>query len=328
LQTLSQTQFDAALAAAQDADATPQERAEMLMEIAMGLQARPLSRAQLDDAVHLYERALEVAPPQAQLLRARIEARMGTALQAMPDEGAPPLERARACFERALQTLQTMGEAAEVAELELNHGLVLQALCGLGRGRITDAIAAYHRALRTFTRGTYPQEYAVLHNNLAIAYLSIPATDERGRMREALAVQSFEEVLKVVNLVDHPSEFAMINNNLGNALQVAGTGHALENHLRAIAAYDEALRVRNPRDTPLEYANTIANKANALRCLVGLPDAKAEHTVADPLVEAHALASEACGLFERFGEAAKLQAMSAVVADIDAELTQRRERMN
>jgi tetratricopeptide (TPR) repeat protein len=118
----------------------------------------------------------------------------------------------------------------------------MQALTGLGRGPHHDAISAYHRALRTFTREAYPQEYSVLHNNLAIAYLSMPATDERGRMREALAVQSFEEVLKVISLIDHPSEYAMINNNLGNALQYASSSHVLENNLRALAAYDEALK--------------------------------------------------------------------------------------
>ena len=337
---LSNTQFEAALNAAEDADASPEERAEMLMEIAMGMQARPKSAQQLTDAVSLYERALEVAPPQAVLLKARIGARMGTALQALPTDGesnrgAAHLERAQQCFERAIETLQVHGKPEEVAEAELNQGLVMQALTGLGRGRITDAISAYHRSLRTFSREAWPQEYAVLHNNLAIAYLSMPATDERGRMREALAVQSFEEVLKVINLIDHPSEYAMINNNLGNALQYASSGHVLENNLRALAAYDEALRVRNPRDTPLEYANTIANKANVLRNLtadpaqvsVGANDATAGPP-ADPLIDALSLVREARDLFERHGDGYKATLMRDTAAEIEAELAQRRQRMN
>ena len=324
--TLSNTQFEAALLAAEDSAAPAEQRAEMLMEIAMGLQARPKSAQQLLDAVNLYERARDTAPAQAQLLRSRIEARMGTALQALPDGGTPSLERALECFRTALVVLQTQGRPEEVAELELNQGLVLQALTGLGRGRITDAIAAYHRSLRVFGRESFPQEYAVLHNNLAIAYLSMPVTDETGRMREALAVQSFEEVLKVINLIDHPSEYAMINNNLGNALQSVTSGHVLENHLRALAAYDEALRVRNVRDTPLEYANTIANKANVLRALV--PDASqpAGKGRADPLGEALALAHEAGAVFARYGDDHKAGLMAGVAADIDAELAQRRQR--
>ncbi len=151
----------------------------------------------------------------------------------------------------------------------MNLGLVLQYLAGAGRARLTDAIAAYQRALRTFDRARFPAEFAILQNNLATAFLAMPLVDERAKMREALAVQAFEEGLKVVTLIDHPSEYAMLQNNLGNALQYASSSHAVENNLRAIEAYDEALKVRTRDTAPLEYANTIANKAN---CLMNLPD--------------------------------------------------------
>ncbi len=330
MQTLSHTQFEAALAAADDADASPEERAEMLMEIAMGLQSRPQSAQQLLDAVKLYERALTLAPGQAVLLKARIGARMGTALQALPDGSAADLERALGCFQAAIAAMQAHGKPEEVAEAELNQGLVIQALVGHGRGRITDAISAYQRALRTFTREAYAQEYAVLHNNLAICFLSMPVSDERGRMREALAVQSFEEVLKVINLIDHPSEYAMINNNLGNALQYASSSHVIENNLRALDAYDEALRVRNPRDTPLEYANTIANKANVLRNLVPDPTPALPIGIAsaDPLSDALALVREARDLFASHGDGHKAALMADTTSEIEAELAQRRQRAN
>lgn len=322
MQTLPQSQFEAALKAADDANASPAERAEMLMEIAMGLQSQPKSAQQLHDAVGLYERALAVAPAEAALLKARIAARMGTALQAIPHRGTEDdallLEWALQCFQNAIEVLQPHGKPEEVAEAELNQGLVQQSLAGLGRGRITDAISAYQRSLRTFTREAYPQEYSVLHNNLAIAYLSMSVSDEQGRMREALAVQSFEEVLKVINLIDHPSEYAMINNNLGNALQYASSSHVLENNLRALAAYDEALRVRNARDTPLEYANTIANKANVLRALV------AEDGGADPLTEALVLVNEAQALFLQHGDGHKAALMQEAARDIRAEAADRK----
>lgn len=335
MQTLSQSQYHAALQAAEDTDASSEERAEMLMEIAMGMQSRPKSSQQLVDAVGLYDRALDIAPAQATILKARITARLGTALQAIPEEGPTHLERALACFRSAIDALRDSGSPEELAELELNQGLVLQSLTAMGRARITDAIGAYQRALRTFTRDTYPQEYAVLHNNLAIAYLSMSIADEHGRMREALAVQSFEEVLKVINLIDHPSEYAMINNNLGNALQSVTSGHALDNDVRALAAYDEALKVRNPRDTPLEYANTIANKANVLRHLVVDPtrphvDEGPRHP--DPLGEALALMREAGVLYEQYGDPHKSALMrdaaSAMDSEIAAESARRRDRLN
>ncbi len=207
-QTLPESQFDAALRAVDSDAETAEEKAEMLMEIAMSMQARPKTSDQLQRAIDLYRRALDLA--EDALLRARITARLGTALQALPDGGPDALKHARNTYEAALPTLRTAGKPEEAAEVEMNLGLVTQALAGAGVARLTDAIQWYHRALRVFTRAGFPQEYAILHNNLALAYLSLPMVDERAKMREALAVQSFEEVLNVINLVDHPSEYAMI----------------------------------------------------------------------------------------------------------------------
>lgn len=310
-QTVAASQFAAALRAAEDPAASAAERAEMLMEIAMGLQQKPKSPVQLRDAVTLYQRALDEAPPEATLLQAHIRARMGTAQQAIPDGGADTLKQACESFEQALPVLRELAKPEVIAEAELNLGLATQSLAGLGVRRIQDAIQCYHRALRVFTREDHPQEFAVLHNNLAIAYLSIPATDERAKMREALAVQSFEEVLKVINLIDHPTEYAMIQSNLGNALQYAPSGHPRENNLRALSAYEEALKVRNPRDTPVEYANTIANKANALRNLPQESDSE---------VQALALYREARDLFAHYGLPDRAALMTVAIAEHDLDL--------
>ena len=309
----------AALTAAEEADASPAERAEMLMEIAMGLQQRPRTADQLHAAIELYDKALAIGPPDERLLRARIVARKGTALQAIPGEGTVWLERARAAFEEAIPTLTEMGRAEELAEAEMNLGVVVQNLAGAGRGRITDAIAAYQRALRTFDRKRHPEEFAILQNNLATAFLSIPFTDERAKMREALAVQAFEEGLKVVNLIDHPSEYAMLQNNLGNALQYASSSHAAENNLRALEAYDEALKVRRRDSTPLEYANTIANKAN---CLWNLPD-DPEHPERGNranLVGAKACYVEAREIFMAGGERERARIVAEALTQIEREI--------
>ena len=194
----------------------------------------------------------------------------------------------------------------------------MQSLSQNGAARIQDAIQCYHRALRTFTREAYPQEFAILHNNLAIAYLSIPMSDERGKMSEALAVQSFEEVLKVINFVDHPSEYAMIQNNLGNALQYVSSSHVIENNLRALEAYDEALKVRTRRDTPLEYANTLANKANVLRNLPDDPENPGLGNAAN-IQKALALYREAHQIFTQFGQIGGAQIVAEALAELEAE---------
>src|ERR1700748_31881 len=89
---LSQSQFEAALRAVDAATESAEEKAEMLMEIAMGMQLRPKSPDQLLRAVELYRRALDLA--EDLLLRARITARLGTALQALPDGGTTALKHA------------------------------------------------------------------------------------------------------------------------------------------------------------------------------------------------------------------------------------------
>jgi tetratricopeptide (TPR) repeat protein len=184
----------------------------------------------------------------------------------------------------------------------MNLGLCLQHLAGMARARITDAIAAYQRALRTFDARRYPVEFALLQSNLATAFLSIAGADEQAGLREALAVQCFEEGLKAVNLIDHPAEYAMLQNNLGNALQSVASGHAAQNHVRALAAYEEALKVRTRAVRPLEYANTLANKANCLWTLGRVEEAKACYEEARELFSAHGELQKARAVAEAMQE--------------------------
>jgi tetratricopeptide (TPR) repeat protein len=305
----------AALDMIERSDAPAAEKAEMLMEIAMGVQQKPKRAEDLHAAADLYARALSICPAEEALLAARIRARRATALMATPADDTQLLEEARAELETALATLTAEGTDEEVAEAEMNLGLVFQTLAGAGKARIQDAISAYQRALRVFDKARHPAEFAILQNNLATAFLSIPFSDERAKMREALAVQSFEEGLKVVNLIDHPREYAMLQNNLGNALQYASSSHRVENGFRALEAYDEALKVRNPTDSPAEYANTIANKAN---CLANLPDDPAAPERGNPenLKKALGLYQEARKIFRSLGEEEKARLVAEAIDEL------------
>jgi tetratricopeptide (TPR) repeat protein len=207
----------AALAAAESEAASPAARAEMLMEVAMGLQRHPRTPDHLDAAVRLYDRALALAPPEERLLVARITARKATALQAMPEPGTAALERARVAHEDAIRSLRDCGSRVELAEAQMKIGRVLQRLAAAGRARFTDAISAYQNALSVFDRRRYPAEFAILQDNLATAFLA--TTGDGARIREPLAVPRFEEGLKTVPRIDHPSKYAMLRNDPGNALQ-------------------------------------------------------------------------------------------------------------
>lgn len=317
----AETDVEAALAAVEAEDATLAEKVEMLMEMAMGLQIRPRSPDDLLQSVKLYEAALGLCPAELYLLRGRIHARLATALQAIPAEDLEPLQRARQNLEAARDILKHEGAPEELAEIEMNLGLVFQSLAAANAAPVTAAISAYQRALRTFDANAFPREYAILQNNLATAFLSIPFTDERAKMREALAVQAFQDGLKVVNIIDHPSEYAMLQNNLGNALQYASSSHSVENCLRALDAYDEALKVRTRAATPIEYANTLANTAN---CLRNLPDdlADPDRGNAENLNGALRRYREAEEIFATFGERQKVAIVADMIAEIEADLAQ------
>lgn len=313
-------QVRAALAAVESETGSRTERVDMLMELAMGLQTRPRAPDDLHAAVELYETALALLEPDEFLEHARIKARLGTALQSIPANTTEYLLNARNAYESVRKILIDHGSDEEVAELEMNLGLVQQTLAGFAQARITDAIAAYQRALKTFEPKSHAKEYAILQNNLATAFLSIPFSDERAKMREALAVQSFEEGLKVVNLIDHPNEYAMLQNNLGNALQYASSSHAVANNVRALEAYDEALKVRTRRTTPLEYANTISNKAN---CLLNLPDDPNDPEAgnASNVARARDYYAEAHAIFSERGEDEKAGIVAEALRQIDDDIT-------
>lgn len=321
--SLSDQQFKAAIAAAESSEANDSEKVEMLMEIAMGLQQKPKSIDDLHHAISLYDKALSLCPADDSLLRARAQARLATALNALPQNAPERLYKAQAALESAIEVFKKHGSSEEQAEAELNLGLTLQTLAGLGRCQISEAINAYLRALRTFTRERFPAEFAILHNNLATAYLSMPATEQNGKMREALAVQSFEEALKVVTLIDQPTEYAMLQNNLGNALQYASSSHLVANNLRAVVAYDEALKIRNPTDTPLEYANTISNKANALR---NVPDDPVHPELGNlrNLELARSYFESASAIFQQFGEDDKVSHTTDMLTELEKEVQAQR----
>ncbi len=306
--------------AVEEARATPSEKADMLMQIAMGLQIKPKSVEDLEAAVHLYRAGLDICPAEEPALAARIRARMGTALMATPSQDAEPLLAARAAFEAALpgaaQGRRRRGGCGSGDE----PGAHAANLAPLNKARIQDAIGAYQRALRTFNKHRHPKEFAILQNNLASAFMSMPFTDEKSKMREALAVGAFEEGLSVVNLIDHPAEYAMLQNNLGNALQYVSSSHPVENGYRALEAYNEALKVRTASDTPGEYANTISNKAN---CLANLPDDPADPARGnqDNLRAAVELYREARQIYLAQGQAEFAAIVDAAIQDIETDLS-------
>ncbi|WP_353930579.1 hypothetical protein WJM97_20300 [Okeanomitos corallinicola TIOX110] len=309
----------AAIAAISNESATAEEKIQMLIEMAQGFLKKPKSSQDLRNSLGLFYRAYEMCGEDYLLWKARAKVGIAGTLQIIPDSDPQLLVQAKESYEEALPILQEFAEPVEVAETQLNLGLVLQSLVPHSLARMTDSIQAYHQALRVFTWEEYPQEYAILHNNIAIAYLSMPMSSEREYLRQGLAVQSFEAALEHINLIDHPREYAMLQNNLGNALQYLMSSHPIDNNLRAISAYEEALKVRNAQDTPLEYANTISNKANVL---FNLPDDPEKPELGNPenLINAKLYYQEALQIFTDYQEIEKVEIVAQALKELEAEI--------
>lgn len=309
---MSQSQeIEAALRVAEQPQWSAGERVDMLTQIAMRVQTQARQAEDLEQALTLYDRALQLLPENAELAHARLQARRATVLQVLPAPDSRNLEAARDLYAAALPVFESAGQPAELAELHMNRGLTLQSLASLGRGSMADAIRAYQQALKTFTAAEFPQEFAILHNNLATAFLALPTADPQGKMREALAVQSFEAALQVVTLEAQPLEYAMLQNNLGNALQHVESTHPAENHQRALTAYDEALRVRTCERSPVQYANTIANRAACCARLADLLEPGEDY-----LEQARTGYHEAAKVFSEQGEAQRAELVAEALAEL------------
>lgn len=267
--TFSDANVKAALKAIESEVATTSEKIEMLIEIATRLQGQAKTIEQIKDSIFLYRKGMELNTHNESLLKARCLSGIGTALRSIPDKEENLLLEAKNSYEEALPILEKYASSLEIAETQMNLGIVLQGLVEFNKATIQEAIQIYYKATKIFTGENYPQEFAILQNNIAVAYLSLPLGPNKKKIRYGVVVQSFQSALKWVTITNHPSEYAMLQNNLANTLQYLPTSHPIENNLKALKAYDEALKVRTASDTPLEYANTIANKANVL---FNLPD--------------------------------------------------------
>jgi len=211
-------------------------------------------------------------------------------------------------YRTALALLETSPFQEARAELWFQLGTAYQNGAE-GRGNtLMEAVKCYHEALKVYQRNTHPEEYAMAHMNMALAYLAMPSRDRGARLRTAVAIQSLREALRIFQKETHPQYWASATVNLANALQHADTSHQEENLWEAVALYEEVLEVRRPEEDPVAYARVLANQGNALAHLGAFSRAV-------PRLQ------EARRSFQEHGEDDAAEA----VADILAEITRRRQ---
>lgn len=133
------------------------------------------------------------------------------------------------------------------------------------RTLLLEAVKAYQQAIACgLTVDCHPELYAEVHNNLGLAYLTMPAIAASDALRMAVAIQSFREALKVFTRERFPGRWASITLNLANAWQYLPSGHPIDNLWQAVTLYDAILSVRSRAEDPVGYARVLANQANAL----------------------------------------------------------------
>jgi tetratricopeptide (TPR) repeat protein len=214
---------------------------------------------------------------------ARLYAEWAATKQMLGDHSQETVEGYRC----ALGLLETSSFQEARAELWFQLGTAYQTGAEGRKGPLLEAVRCYHEALKVYRKDTYPESYAMVHMNLALAYLAMPAMDRGARLRAAAAIQSLREALRIFRQDTHPEHWASATVNLANALQHVKTSHPEDNLWEAVALYEEVLAVRRPEEDPVGYARVLANQGNALAHLGAFSRAVPRLEEAGRLFRAH-----------------------------------------
>ncbi|MCF3609107.1 CHAT domain-containing protein [Planktothrix agardhii 1033] len=157
-----------------------------------------------------------------------------------------------------VETAQAYGIAAVIVTL---GNLIQQFPLGSRLVNLEIAIACYQLALEVYTRKDFPEDWARVQNNLAIAYNDKIMGNRAENIDTAIAC--YQLALEVRTRADFPEDWAMTQNNLAVAYSNKITGNRAENIDRAIACYQLALEVYTREDFPEKWAMTQNNLAIA-----------------------------------------------------------------
>ncbi|MEM1284560.1 MAG: helix-turn-helix transcriptional regulator [Pseudomonadota bacterium] len=139
-----------------------------------------------------------------------------------------------------------------------------------GAKLLSDAITAYHAALRVYTEADHPVDWAIVQNNLgsALHEQGSRTGGKEGADLLAEAVSAYRAVLRVRTETHHPLYWALTQDNLGCALFRQGERTSGEESTELLAeamfAFRAALRVHTEADHAFQWATTQNNLGGAL----------------------------------------------------------------
>lgn len=176
--------------------------------------------------------------------------------------------------DRGVQLLPLTAPSELRAELQVSRALARRQLAGTDRGALLAVVADLTEAVKVFREDTYPEMFATINQQLALAYLVMPMNDDADRIRLGIAVNSLRAALRVFTPEAHPVAWASTQLNLANALQYLPSVHQESNLDESVQLYEEVLQYRDPVQDPLGYARILANQGNALGHLGVFADAR------------------------------------------------------
>ena len=186
------------------------------------------------------------------------------------------------CYELALSKLTKTTHPLDWANLQrqlgklhLRHAtppLTSHAYLQANNGKVIEkAIVAYNNTLQVFTREAFPQEWAVLQNDLGGVYLKRIQGDQQENLEKAM--QCYKESLEVFDRATYPEDWAGTQNNLGNYYLGRLRGDRATNIETAIGCYTNALEVLTRETHPVGWAWMAMlqnrNKVVGIRCFIG-----------------------------------------------------------
>ena len=175
----------------------------------------------------------------------------------------------------AIQSLPLTADRELRAHLQMTRALARQQLAGDERGALLAVVGDLTEATKIFREETHPELFAICNQQLALAYLVMPMSDQGDRLRLGVAVNALRAALRVYTPQTHPAQWASAQVNLANALQYLPSSHQEQNLDEAVQLYEEVLQVRDPESDPVGYARILSNQGNALGHLGVFDDARA-----------------------------------------------------
>lgn len=195
-----------------------------------------------------------------------------TLAQFLTDTGDPA--RAARVADAAIQGLPLTADRELRAHLQLTRALARQQLAGEDRGALLAVVSDLNEATKVFREESHPELFALCNEQLALAYLVMPMSDQGDRLRLGVAVNALRAALRVFTRQTHPHQWAMTQVNLANALQYLPSVHQQDNLDEAVQLYEEVLQARDPNEDPIGYARILSNQGNALGHLGVFSDAR------------------------------------------------------